>query len=130
MNLQEIKTQLDALNKAVSEIDSAKSEFTFTREQMVKFIRHIASSMVESINSQIDNNFELDEDTINVDVSNNYGRSFDIDLDIDQREIKRNIKNMIESSYDDYGIMEEVDNCYPAIVEPVGTEFTTETTQD
>jgi hypothetical protein len=130
MNLQDIKTQLDALNKAVSEIDSAKSEFTFTREQMVKFIRHIASSMVESINSQIDNNFELDEDTINVDVSNNYGRSFDIDLDIDQREIKRNIKNIIESSWDDYGIMEEVDNCYPAIVEPVGTEFTTETTQD
>jgi hypothetical protein len=130
MNLQDIKTQLDALNKAVTEMETAKAEFTFTREQMEKFIRHIASSMVESINSEIDNSFELDEDTINVDVSSNYGRSFDIDLDIDQREIKRNIKNIIESSWDDYGIMEEVDNCYPAIVEPVGTEFTTETTQD
>ena len=32
MNLQEIKTQLDALNKAVSEIETAKAEFTFTRE--------------------------------------------------------------------------------------------------
>jgi hypothetical protein len=30
---------------------------------------------------------------------------------------------MIESSYDDYGIMEEVDNSYPAIVEPVVTEI-------
>jgi len=126
MNLQEIKTQLDALNKAVSEMETAKAEFTFTREQMQRFVAHIASSMVESINSEIDNNFELDEDAISVDVSSNYNRSFDIDLDIDQREIKRSIKSMIESSYDDYGIMEEVDNCYPAIVEPVVTQPTQE----
>jgi hypothetical protein len=87
--------------------------------------------MVEAINSQIDNEFEVDEDAIGCDVSSSsYGRDFTIDLEIDQREIKRNIKNIVESSYDDYGIMEEVDNCYPAIVEPVGTEFTTETTQD
>jgi ATP-dependent protease HslVU (ClpYQ) ATPase subunit len=130
MNLQEIKTQLDALNKAVTEMETAKAEFTFTREQMQRFVAHIASTMVEALNSQIDNEFELDEDSIEVDVSSNYNRSFDINLEIDQREIKRNIKSMIESSYDDNGIMEEVDNCYLAIVEPVGTEFTTETTQD
>jgi len=124
MNLQDIKTQLDALNKAVSEMETAKAEFTFTREQMEKFIRHIASSMVEAINSEIDNSFELDEDNISIDVSSCYGREFTIDLDIDQREIKRSIKDMIEGSWDDYGIMEEVDNCYPAIVEPVVTETT------
>jgi len=130
MNLQEIKTQLDALNKAVTEIDSAKAEYTFTREQMERFIKHIASTLVESINSEIDHNFELDEDSIEVDVSSNYGKSFEINLEIDQREIKRSIKDIVESSYDDNGIMEEVDNCYPAIVEPVGTEFITETIQD
>jgi chromosome segregation ATPase len=119
MNLQDIKTQLDALNKAVTEIDSAKAEFTFTREQMEKFVKHIASTMVEAINSQIDNEFEVDEDAIGCDVSSSsYGRDFTIDLEIDQREIKRNIKNIVESSYDDDGIMEEVMNCYPAIVDP------------
>ena len=124
MNLQEIKTQLDALNKAVTEMETAKAEFTFTREQMQRFVAHIASTMVEAINSEIDNEFEVDEDAIGCDVSSSsYGRDFTIDLEIDQREIKRNIKNMIESSYDDYGIMEEVDNCYPAIVEPVVTEI-------
>jgi hypothetical protein len=130
MNLQEIKTQLDALNKAVTEIDSAKAKYTFTREQMEKFVKHIASTMVEAINQSIDNEFELDEDSIETEVSSNYDRTFEISLEIDQREIKRNIKNIIESSYDDNGIMEEVENCYPAIVEPVGTEFTTETIQD
>jgi len=124
MNLQEIKTQLDALNKAVSEIETAKAEFTFTREQMQRFVSHIASSMVEAINSQIDNSFELDEDNIEIDVSSCYGKSFDIDLEIDQREIKRSIKEIVESSYDDFGIMDEVDNCYSAIVEPVMTETT------
>jgi prefoldin subunit 5 len=124
MNLQEIKTQLDALNKAVTEIETAKAEFTFTKEQMQRFVAHIASSMVEAINSGIDNSFELDEDHIEVDVSSNYNRSFDIDLEIDQREIKRSIKEIVESSYDDYGIMDEVYNCYPAIVEPVVTETT------
>jgi chromosome segregation ATPase len=125
MNLQDIKTQLDALNKAVTEMETAKAEFTFTREQMQRFVAHIASTMVEAINSQIDNEFEVDEDAIGCDVSSSsYGRDFTIDLEIDQREIKRNIKNMIESSYDDYGIMEEVDNCYPAIVEPVVTQPT------
>tara|TARA_B110000503_G_C7165715_1_gene421824 strand:- start:2580 stop:2972 length:393 start_codon:yes stop_codon:yes gene_type:complete len=130
MNLQEIKTQLDALNKAVTEIDSAKAEYTFTREQMEKFVKHIASTMVEAINQSIDHQFEVDEDSIETDVNGGYGRDFTIDLSIDQHEIKRNIKNIIESSYDDNGIMEEVENCYPAIVEPVGTEFTTETIQD
>jgi len=122
MNLQEIKTQLDALNKAVSEMETAKAEFTFTREQMQRFIAHIVSSMVEAANSEIDNNFELDEDTISVDVSSNYGRSFEIDLDIDQREIKRSIKEIIESSYDEFGIMDEVDNCYSAIIYPIVIE--------
>jgi len=130
MNLQEIKTQLDALNKAVTEIDSAKAEYIFTREQMEKFVKHIASTMIEAINQSIDNEFELDEDSIETEVSSNYDRSFEISLEIDQREIKRNIKNIIESSYDDNGIMEEVVNCYPTIMEPVGTEFTTETIQD
>jgi len=122
MNLQEIKTQLDALNKAVSEMETVKAEFTFTREQMQRFIAHIVSSMVEAANSEIDNNFELDEDTISVDVSSNYGRSFEIDLDIDQREIKRSIKEIIESSYDEFGIMDEVDNCYSAIIYPIVIE--------
>lgn len=119
MNLQEIKTQLDALNKAVTEIDSAKAEYTFTREQMEKFVKHIASTMVEAINQSIDHQFEVDEDSIETDVNRGYDRDFTIDLSIDQHEIKRNIKNIIESSYDDNGIMEEVENCYPAIVEPV-----------
>jgi hypothetical protein len=123
MNLQDIKTQLDALNKAVTEIDSAKAEFTFTREQMQRFVAHIASTMVEAINSEIDNSFEVDEDSIETEVNGGYGRDFTIDLSIDNHEIKRNIKSMIESSYDDYGIMEEVDNSYPAIVEPVVTEI-------
>jgi hypothetical protein len=119
MNLQEIKTQLDALNKAVSEMETAKAEFTFTREQMQRFVAHIASTMVEAINSEIDNEFNVDEDAIGCDVSSSsYGRDFTIDLEIDQREIKRNIKNIVESSYDDDGIMEEVMNCYPAIVDP------------
>jgi hypothetical protein len=86
--------------------------------------------MVEAINSEIDNSFEVDEDSIETEVNGGYGRDFTIDLSIDNHEIKRNIKSIVESSYDDYGIMEEVDNCYPAIVEPIGTEFTTETTQD
>ena len=50
MNLQDIKTKLDALNKAVSEMETAKAEFTFTKEQMERFVKHIASSLVESIN--------------------------------------------------------------------------------
>ena len=86
--------------------------------------------MVEAINQSIDHQFEVDEDSIETDVNGGYGRDFTIDLSIDQHEIKRNIKEIIESSYDDNGIMEEVENCYPAIVEPVGTEFTTETIQD
>lgn len=119
MNLQDIKTQLDALNKAVSEMETAKAEFTFTKEQMERFVKHIASSLVESINFQIDNEFDLDEDSIEIEINNNYGRDFTVDLNIDQREIRRNIKSIIESSYDDSGIMEEVENCYPAIVEPI-----------
>lgn len=119
MNLQDIKTQLDALNKAVSEMETAKAEFIFTKEQMERFVKHIASSLVESINFQIDNEFDLDEDSIEIEINNNYGRDFTVDLNIDQREIKRNIKGIIESSYDDSGIMEEVENCYPAIVEPI-----------
>jgi hypothetical protein len=122
MNLQEIKTQLDALNKAVSEMEAPKAEFTFTREQMQRFMAHIVSSMVEAASSEIDHNWELDEDSIGVDVSSNYNRSFDIDLEIDQREIKRSIKNIIESSYDEFGIMDEVDNCYPAIIDPSVTD--------
>ena len=122
MNLQDIKTQLDALNKAVSEMENAKAEFTFTREQMERFVSHMASSLVEAIKSQIDNEFQLDEDSIDIDINNNYGRDFSVDLNIDQREIRRNIKEIIECSYDDSGIIEEVINCYPAIV--------TETTQD
>lgn len=122
MNLQDIKTQLDALNKAVSEMENAKAEFTFTREQMEKFVSHMASTLVEAIKSQIDNEFELDEDSIGVDINNNYDRDFTIDLEIDQREIRRSIKEIIECSYDDSGIIEEVLNCYPAIV--------TETIQD
>jgi chromosome segregation ATPase len=125
MNLQDIKTQLDALNKAVTEMETAKAEFTFTREQMQRFVAHIASTMVEAINSQIDNEFEVDEDAIGCDVSSSsYGRDFTIDLEIDQREIKRNIKNMIESSYDEFGIMDEVDNCYSAIIYPIVTQPT------
>ena len=122
MNLQEIKTQLDALNKAVSEMETAKAEFTFTREQMQRFVAHIATSMVEAINSEIDNNFELDPDNVDIDVSSCYGRSFEIDLDINQREVNRAIKDIVEGSYDEFGIMDEVDNCYPAIVEPVVTQ--------
>ena len=124
MNLQEIKTQLDALNKAVSEMEAPKAEFTFTREQMQRFMAHIISSMVEAANSQIDNEFEVDEDAIGCDVSNSYGRDFTIDLDIDQREIKRSIKDIIESSWDEFGIMDEVDNCYPAIIDPSVTDTT------
>ena len=119
MNLQDIKTQLDALNKAVSEMETAKAEFTFTKEQMERFVKHIASSLVESINFQIDNEFDLDEDSIEIEINNNYGRDFTVDLNIDQREIRRNIKSIIECSYDDNGIMDEVYNCYPAIVEPI-----------
>jgi len=123
MNLQEIKTQLDALNKAVAEMENAKAEFTFTREQMERFIKHITSTMIESINQSIDHEFELDEDLIETEVSSNYSKSFEINLEIDQHEIKRNIKDVIESSYDDNGMMEEVENCYPAIVsEPVVSE--------
>jgi len=122
MNLQEIKTQLDALNKAVSEMETAKAEYTFTKDQMERFVAHMADTLVEAIKSEIDHNFEVDEDSIEVDVSSNYNRSFDINLEIDQREIKRTIKDIVESSYDGMGIMDEVDNCYPAIVEPVVTE--------
>lgn len=122
MNLQDIKTQLDALNKAVSEMENAKAEFTFTREQMERFVSHMASTLVEAIKSQIDNEFQLDEDDIEIEINNNYGRDFSVDLNIDQREIRRNIKEIIECSYDDSGIIEEVMNCYPAIV--------TETTQN
>ena len=124
MNLQEIKTQLEALNKAVSEMETPKAEFTFTREQMQRFMAHIVSSMVEAANSEIDNNWELDGDNIDIDVSSCYGKSFDIDLEIDQREVKRSIKNIIESSYDEFGIMDEVDNCYPAIIDPSVTDIT------
>jgi len=122
MNLQEIKTQLDALNKAVSEMEAPKAEFTFTREQMQRFMAHIVSSMVEAANSEIDNNWELDGDNIDIDVSSCYGKSFDIDLEINQREIKRSIKDIIESSWDEFGIMDEVDNCYPAIIDPSVTD--------
>ncbi len=126
MNLQDIKTQLDALNKAVSEMETAKAEFTFTREQMEKFVSHMASSLVEAIKSQIDNEFEVDEDSIEIEINNNYGRDFSVDLNIDRREIRRNIKEIVECSYDSDGIIEEVMNSYPAIVEPIVTE----TTQD
>lgn len=122
MNLQDIKTQLDALNKAVSEMETAKAEFTFTREQMEKFVSHMASSLVEAIKSQIDNEFEMDEDDIECSINNSYGRDFTVDLEIDQREIRRNIKEIIECSYDSDGIIEEVINCYPAIVEPVAID--------
>ena len=65
----------------------------------------------------------MDEDLIETEVSSNYSKSFEINLEIDQYEIKRNIKDVIESSYDDNGMMEEVENCYPAIVsEPVVSE--------
>ena len=111
MNLQDIKTQLDALNKAVSEMENAKAEFTFTREQMERFVSHMATTLVEAIKSQIDNEFQLDEDSIDIDINNNYGRDFSVDLNIDQREIRRNIKEIIECSYDDSGIIEEVINC-------------------
>jgi hypothetical protein len=43
-------------------METAKAEFTFTREQMQRFVAHIASTMVEAINSEIDNSFEVDED--------------------------------------------------------------------
>jgi hypothetical protein len=118
MNLQEIKTQLDALNKAVTEMETAKAEFTFTREQMERFVLHMTETLIEAIKSEIDHNWELDEDNINIDISSNYGRSFEIDLNIDQRELRRSIKDVIGSSYDGIGIMDEVDNCYPAIVNP------------
>lgn len=124
MNLQDIKTQLDALNKAVSEMENAKAEFTFTREQMERFVSHMATTLVEAIKSQIDNEFQLDEDSIDIDINNNYGRDFSVDLNIDQREIRRNIKEIIECSYDDSGIIEEVINCYPAIIEPIVTKTT------
>lgn len=121
MNLQDIKSQLDALNKAVSEMETAKAEtaYTFTQEQMEKFVTHMASTLVEAIKSQIDNEFEVDEDSIETEINNNYGRDFTIDLSIDNHEIRRNIKDIIECSYDDSGVMEEVMNCYPAIVEPI-----------
>jgi hypothetical protein len=123
MNLQDIKSQLDALNKAVTEMENAEAKFTFTREQMEKFVKHIASTMVEAINSQIDNEFEVDEDLIETEISSNYDKSFEITLEINQRKIKRSIKDIIESSYDDNGMMEEVENCYSAIVsEPVVSE--------
>jgi hypothetical protein len=128
MNLQEIKTQLDALNKAVTEIESEKPEYTFTKEQMERFVLHMTETLIEAIKSEIDHNWELDEDNINIDISSNYGRSFEIDLNIDQRELRRSIKDVIGSSYDGIGIvalatavvvgMDEVDNCYPAIVNP------------
>jgi hypothetical protein len=130
MNLQEIRTQLEALNKAVTEIESEKPEYTFTKEQMERFVTHMFETLVEAIKSEIDHNFEVDEDLIEVDVSSNYNRSFDINLEIDQREIKRTIKDIFESSYDSVGIMDEVDNCYSAIMNPVVTEPTVETTQD
>ncbi len=126
MSSVRVKTQLDALNKAVSEMETAKAEFTFTREQMEKFVSHMASSLVEAIKSQIDNEFEVDEDSIEIEINNNYGRDFSVDLNIDQREIRRNIKEIVECSYDSDGIIEEVMNSYPAIVEPIVTE----TTQD
>ena len=121
MNLQEIKTQLDALNKAVSEMETAKAEFTFTREQMQQFVAHIATSMVEAIKSEIDNSFELDPDHVDIDVSSNYSydKTFSMDLDVNQREINRAIKEIVEGSWDEFGIMDEVDNCYSAIVQPV-----------
>jgi hypothetical protein len=130
MNLQEIKTQLDALNKAVSEMETAKAEYTFTKDQMERFVAHMANTLVEAIKSEIDHNFEVDEDSIETEINGGYGRDFTIDLSIDNHEIKRTIKDIVESSYDGMGIMDEVDNCYPAIVEPVGTEFTTEATQE
>lgn len=115
MNLQDIKTQLDALNKAVSEMENAKTEYTFTKEQMEKFVKHITSILVKLINQSIDYEFELDEDVIEIDISSNYNKSFEINLEIDQCEVKRHIKDIV-SSYDDNGIIEKVMNCYPAIV--------------
>ena len=129
MNLQDIKSQLDALNKAVTEMETAKAEFTFTREQMEKFVSHMVTTLVESINSQIDHEFEVDEDSIETDVNGGYGRDFTIELNIDQREIRQNIKNIVESSYDSDGIIDEVLNCYPAIVGPI-VENTLVTVQD
>jgi hypothetical protein len=120
MNLQEIRTQLDVLNKAVTEMETAKADYTFTKEQMERFMKHITETLVKAINQSIDYEFELDEDLIEMEISSNYNKTFDIDLEIDQREIKQNIKDIIESSYDDNGMMEEVENCYPAIIsEPV-----------
>jgi hypothetical protein len=130
MNLQEIRTQLEALNKAVTEIKSEKPEYTFTKEQMEQFVLHMTETLIEAIKSEIDHNWELDEDNINIDVSSNYGRSFEINLDINQREIKRTIKDIVELFYDSMGIMDEVDNCYSTIMNPVVTEPTVETTQD
>jgi hypothetical protein len=133
MNLQDIKTQLDALNHAVSEMETAKAEYTFTKDQMERFVLHMTETLIEAIKSEIDHNFEVDEDAIETEVINGgYGRDFTIDLSIDNHEIKRNIKDIIESSYDSMGIMDEVDNCYSAIVSPVEptVEPTVETTQD
>jgi hypothetical protein len=126
MNLQDIKLQLDALNKVVSEMESVESKFTFTQEQMEKFVEHIVTVLMQEIIDTVENDFELDEESINVDINNDhYGRggkgfNFTVELDIDQREIKRNIRDIVESSCNSEGIMNEVVNFYSAIVsEPI-----------
>jgi len=103
MNLQDIKLQLDALNKAVVEMESVESKFTFTQKQMTKFVDHIVKVLKEEINSSINDDFEIDEESIEVNINQDHysrggkGVNFTVELDIDQHMAKHIVKDIVES---------------------------------
>lgn len=108
MNIQEIKTQLEELITKVNELEHSTSEYTFTKEEMIKFVIQLNEQFVKDLKSNI-RNASFDADSI-VDLDfDSYSRT--IEVTIDESALANIIEDELVSMDEDY-IIPTVDNIY------------------
>ena len=75
MNIQEIKTQLEELTTKVNELEHSTSEYTFTKEEMIKFITQLNEQFVSNIS-----NILIDAESIVELDFNPHSRTIDVSI--------------------------------------------------
>ena len=109
-SLEQIKKQLDQLTIIVNKFDQQpQTEYTFTKQQMVDFVRNVTDQVIEAVKADI-RNVDLDEGVVDIELN---GREIEVDLD-SRAIIDEVIDNIVESFTDDE-IQDTINSIYPEI---------------
>jgi hypothetical protein len=93
--LEQIKTEMISLMERIGKIEVTKTDgtFTFTKDQLLKFVHQLGNVIIEEIKVNIiDESFDF-EDSVEIEFDT-YNKSFEII--VDEQEIKKQIRDSIE----------------------------------